>query len=99
MNVINMSPNPLLSELIIALRLIGKYEPEPHKAKAYDVAVNSLLRNADKFNELAMHSPGGKAFKELDGIGDSISLKIEEFLMTGKIHKLEELKAANEHNK
>lgn len=89
----NISPNPLLSELVLKLRMIGKLEPDLRKKKAYSIAVESLLENADKFNDMAMTNSVRQAFKALPGIGDSISMKIEEYLMTGNIRKLVELEA------
>jgi DNA polymerase/3'-5' exonuclease PolX len=87
----NISPNPLLSELVLKLRMIGKLEPDVRKKKAYSIAVESLLENAEKFSELVMTPSIKMAFKSLPGIGDSISAKIEEFIMTGNIKKLIEL--------
>ena len=99
MQTINVSPNPLLTDLVYQLRMIGKLEPDMHKRTAYAMAVESLLLNADSFGEMAMAMSIAKEFKKLPGIGDSISSKIEEFLMTGKIQKLIDLQAStNESN-
>jgi DNA polymerase/3'-5' exonuclease PolX len=83
--------SPLLAELVYQLRQLAALEPEPRKRQAYLKAGESLLENADKFNDMARQPSSKQAFKELPGIGDSISSKIEEFLMFGKITKLLEL--------
>jgi DNA polymerase/3'-5' exonuclease PolX len=86
--------SPLLAELVYQLRQLSVLETEPRKRQAYLKAGESLLEHAEDFNFMASQVASKEAFKSLPGIGDSISSKIEEFLVFGKIQKLVELQNA-----
>src|SRR6056300_933275 len=69
------------------------YETDEHKKKAYDdaaYAVYKLPYKVTNGDELA------RGPKKVPGIGKSIAAKINEFLETGKIKKLEHLAAVDE---
>ena len=76
-------------ELVEALDSLACFEEDFHKAAAYDNAAHAIqylpfkMTNGD---DLA------KGPKKVKGIGKSIAAKINEFLDTGKIKKLEKLK-------
>jgi DNA polymerase/3'-5' exonuclease PolX len=82
--------SPILSALVAELRQIGALET-PHKAAAYMKAADSLLDNASLFDEYVAMPASTKPWKKLNGVGDSICTKIEEFLMLGYIPKLRAL--------
>ena len=76
-------------ELAEALDSLAYFEEDFHKAAAYDdaaYAVQHLPFKVTNGDELA------KGPKKVKGIGKSIAAKINEFLDTGKIKKLEKLK-------
>ncbi|KAK0045407.1 DNA polymerase beta [Biomphalaria pfeifferi] len=81
------SPNADLSEFLIEL---GNYEKNVnralHKFNAYRKAAAALAKYPVRI------SSGAEA-KKLDGIGEKIAKKIDEFLQTGKLQKLEEIRA------
>jgi DNA polymerase/3'-5' exonuclease PolX len=85
-----MNVSPLCSELVYQLRQLAKFEKDPHKSNSYKKASDSILENAETFDEMVIKGD----FKILPGIGDSINKKISEFLMTGHINKLRELQNA-----
>jgi DNA polymerase/3'-5' exonuclease PolX len=84
--------SPLLAKLVGQLREIGSLESEPRKKMAYTKAIASLLEASDEFDSMVLQPSSQKVWKKLPGIGDSICLKIEEFLMFGMINKLRELR-------
>jgi DNA polymerase/3'-5' exonuclease PolX len=76
-------------ELAEALDSLAYFEKDFHKAAAYDdaaYAVQHLPFKVTNGDELA------KGPRKVKGIGKSIAAKINEFLDTGKIEKLEKLK-------
>jgi len=76
-------------ELAEALDSLARFEKDFHKAAAYDdaaYAVQHLPFKVTNGDELA------KGPRKVKGIGKSIAAKINEFLDTGKIKKLEKLK-------
>jgi DNA polymerase/3'-5' exonuclease PolX len=76
-------------ELAEALDSLARFEEDFHKAAAYDdaaYAVQHLPFKVTNGEELA------KGPRKVKGIGKSIAAKINEFLDTGKIKKLEKLK-------
>jgi DNA polymerase/3'-5' exonuclease PolX len=76
-------------ELAEALDSLAHFEEDFHKAAAYDdaaYAVQHLPFKVTNGDELA------KGPRKVKGIGKSIAAKINEFLDTGKIKKLEKLK-------
>ena len=73
-------------ELTEALDSLAYFEEDPHKAAAYDnaaYAVQHLPFKITSGDELV------KGPKKVKGIGKGIARKIDEFLETGKIEKLE----------
>ena len=76
-------------ELAEALDSLARFEEDFHRAAAYDdaaYAVQHLPFKVTNGDELA------KGPRKVKGIGKSIAAKINEFLDTGKIKKLEKLK-------
>ena len=76
-------------ELAEALDSLARFEEDFHKAAAYDdaaYAVQHLPFKVTNGDELA------KGPRKVKGIGKSIAAKINEFLETGKIKKLEKIK-------
>ncbi|MDD3919026.1 MAG: DNA polymerase/3'-5' exonuclease PolX [Candidatus Pacebacteria bacterium] len=63
----------------------------PFKPKAYQEAAVSL-DSLEKDVEDIYKKEGLKGLEEIQGVGESIALKIEEYLKTGKIKYFEELK-------
>lgn len=63
----------------------------PFKPRAYQSAALSL-DTLEKDAELIYKEEGLKGLEEIPGVGESIALKIEEYLKTGKIKYYEELK-------
>lgn len=53
-----------------------------HKYNAYRKAASALAKHATRIKS-------GEEARKLDGIGDKISKKIDEFLNTGKLKKLD----------
>jgi DNA polymerase/3'-5' exonuclease PolX len=73
-------------ELAEALDSLAYFEEDPHKAAAYDnaaYAVQHLPFKITSGDELV------KGAKKVKGIGKGIAKKIDEFIETGKIEKLE----------
>jgi len=80
-------------DLADVLDTLADYETDEHKKKAYDdaaYAVYKLPYKVTNGDELA------RGPKKVPGIGKSIAAKINEFLETGKIKKLEQLAAVDE---
>lgn len=61
-----------------------------HKYNAYRKAANVLAGYPTRIKS-------GKEAKELEGIGKKIADKIDEFLQTGKLRKLEDVKLKQLH--
>lgn len=61
-----------------------------HKYNAYRKAANVLAGHPTRIKS-------GKEAKELEGIGKKIADKIDEFLQTGKLRKLEDVKLKQLH--
>ncbi|XP_070545125.1 DNA polymerase beta-like [Ptychodera flava] len=57
-----------------------------HKYNAYRKAASVLSKHPTRITS-------GKEARKLDGIGDKIAKKIDEFIATGKLQKLEKIKA------
>ena len=79
-------------ELAEAFDSLSHFEEDPYKAAAYDDAAYTVQHLPFKItngDELA------KGPKKVLGIGKGIAQKIDEFLETGKIEKLEKLKRSN----
>jgi DNA polymerase (family X) len=74
------------SELAALLQLSGA---NVFKVRAYERAARTIDGLPDDLEKLVRE----KRLTEIDGIGEAIGLKIEEFLSTGKIEVLEKLRA------
>ena len=77
------------NELAAVLDSLCYYETDEHKKKAYDDAAYAIYKLPYKVtngDELA------RGPKKVPGIGKSIAAKINEFLETGKIKRLQDLK-------
>jgi len=79
-------PNLKLAD---ALDSLCYYETDEYKKDAYDEAAYAISRLTFKVTSGDQVSKGPK---KIPGIGKGIAKKIDEFLLTGKIKKLEELK-------
>ena len=73
--------NTSLAECFLKL---GNLEPNHHKAEAY-------LRAEEKLRELDYEVTRGEDVKNIMGFGPSICAKIDEFMDTGTMKRLEEL--------
>lgn len=77
-------------KLISMFKELSTLEPMKFKALAYARAANTIFNMTDKdFDETEI-------YMSLPGIGSSIDKKIKEFKETGKIQKLETLRAENQ---
>lgn len=84
-------------ELAKILFEIGEYlelENIPFKGRAYQAAAISI-DNLEKDIEGIYVEEGLKGVEKIEGIGKSIALKIEEFVKTGEVKYLEELRKSN----
>ena len=84
-------------ELAKILFEIGEYlelENIPFKGRAYQAAAISI-DNLEKDIEGIYIEEGLKGVEKIEGIGKSIALKIEEFVKTGEVKYLEELRKSN----
>ena len=79
-----------------ALNDLASYETNTHKMAAYVAAATAIFHLPFKVKSGEELATGPK---KLAGIGKSISRKIDEFLETGKISKLEEYKKSEEVSK
>jgi DNA polymerase (family 10) len=77
----------VLSELADAIELGGAKGPDKFKISQYRKAASTLRSYSNDVSKMDKASLMG-----IDGIGNSISDKIIEFISTGKLKKLEELK-------
>lgn len=68
--------------------LLAAQRANPYRVRAYRRAADSLLLLEEDVAQVASR----KQLEDIDGIGQDLSEKIEEFLRTGKIHTLEALK-------
>ncbi|ELU13471.1 hypothetical protein CAPTEDRAFT_183536 [Capitella teleta] len=57
-----------------------------HKYNAYRKAAGAIAKHPEKINS-------GKEAKKLEGVGDKIGKKIDEFIATGKLVKIEKIRA------
>ncbi|XP_038061153.1 DNA polymerase beta-like [Patiria miniata] len=83
----NENPN---KELVDVLSELANYEKnvtrQMHKYNAYRKAASTIAKHPDKISS-------GKEAKKLDGVGEKIAKKIDEILATGKLQKLEKIRA------
>jgi DNA polymerase/3'-5' exonuclease PolX len=80
------------NELADIFDSLSYYEDDEHKAKAYDHAAYNISKLPFKVTNGKELSKGPK---KVPGIGKSIAKIIDEFLETGKVKKLENLKSAS----
>jgi DNA polymerase (family 10) len=73
-----------LSELTV----LDEQSPQSFRARAYDKAVQSLESISTELSDMSLAQ-----LEEIPGIGKSTAQKIREYLDTGKIEKLEALRA------
>ena len=84
-------------ELAKILFEIGEYlelENIPFKGKAYQSAAISIDNLKIEIEDI-YKKEGLKGVEKIDGVGKSIALKIEEFVKTGQVAYLEELRKSN----
>ncbi len=84
-----ISYNDKLADIFDSL---SYYEDDEHKAKVYDDAAYNISKLPFKVTNGKELSKGPK---KVPGIGKSIAKIIDEFLETGKVKKLENLKSAS----
>ncbi len=68
--------------------LLAAQRANPYRVRAYRRGADALLALEEDVADVAKR----KALEEIDGIGNDLSQKIEEFLRTGKILTLEALR-------
>ena len=77
------------SELADILDELAYHEEDEYKSRAYDKAASMIDR-------LPFKVTSGRELMKVDGIGKSIAKIIDEFIMTGKVEKLEKGASTNE---
>src|SRR6056300_1020777 len=77
------------SDLTDAFDKLASYEEDPHKRDAYRKAADAIYKLPF---EVISGSELAEGPKKVPGIGKGIAKKIDEFLETGKIKRLEDLK-------
>ena len=83
--------NKEIAKIFYAIAEYLEMEGVAFKPYAYQKAAITLENLKDDVEEL-YHQGGLKAIKKIPGVGESIALKIEEYLKTGKIQYYEEFK-------
>ncbi|MFP3868493.1 MAG: DNA polymerase/3'-5' exonuclease PolX [Desulfobacteraceae bacterium] len=83
--------NKEIAKIFYAIAEYLEMEGVAFKPYAYQKAALTLENLKDDVEEL-YHQGGLKAIKKIPGVGESIALKIEEYLKTGKIQYYEEFK-------
>ncbi|HEY5627356.1 MAG TPA: histidinol-phosphatase [Nitrospira sp.] len=68
--------------------LLAAQRANPYRVRAYRRGADSLLALEEDVAEVSAR----KGLEDIDGIGKDLAGKIEEFLRTGTIHALDELK-------
>jgi DNA polymerase (family X) len=68
--------------------LLASQRANPYRVRAYRRGADSLLALEEDVAEIAKR----KALEDIQGVGNELSEKIEEFLRTGKIQTLEALR-------
>lgn len=68
--------------------LLATQRANPYRVRAYRRAADSLWELNEDVAELSKQN----ALEDIDGVGKDLSEKIEEFLRTGKIQTLEDLR-------
>src|SRR6056300_1096578 len=83
------------SDLTDAFDKLASYEEDPHKRDAYRKAADAIYKLPF---EVISGSELAEGPKKVPGIGKGIAKKIDEFLETGKIKRLEELRKGTSTN-
>jgi len=84
--------NKEIAEILLEIkRYLLLLRGTPYRPKAYERAAK-ILENLSEDIAILYERKGLKGLQEIKGIGKSIALKIEEYLKTGKIKYLQELK-------
>lgn len=81
------------SDLTDAFDKLASYEEDPHKRDAYRAAADAIYKLPFEVKSGSELAQGPKKVK---GIGKGIAKKIDEFLETGNIKKLEKIKYPNQ---
>lgn len=81
------------SDLTDAFDKLASYEEDPHKRDAYRAAADAIYKLPFEVKSGSELAQGPKKVK---GIGKGIAKKIDEFLETGKIGKLEKIEYPNQ---
>jgi len=84
--------NKELSRILFSIAKYLEMEEESFRSVAYRKASRSIS-SLDRSVEDIYSEGGPEALKEIPGVGESIALKIEEYIKTGKIKYYEELKS------
>lgn len=83
------NPNKEFCDFLMELANYEKnVNRQMHKFNAYRKAAGVLAKHPQKITS-------GKEAKELEGIGEKIAKKIDEFIQTGKLEKLEKIRASD----
>jgi DNA polymerase/3'-5' exonuclease PolX len=80
------------SDLTDVFDKLASYEEDPHKRDAYRKAADAIYNLPFKVKSGSELTEGSK---KVSGIGKSIAKKIDEFLETGKVAKLEKIEYPN----
>ncbi len=83
--------NQKITKILYEIEEMLEINSIPFKPKAYRKAAKAI-ENLDKDISSIYKEGGIKALKKIDGVGESIAKKIEEYLKKGKIKHYEELK-------
>jgi DNA polymerase (family 10) len=83
--------NPQLAEIFYSIADILEMQAVQFKPQAYRKAARAIESLSEDVSEI-YRKGGVKALKEIPGVGENISKKIEEFIKTGKIKHYDELK-------
>ena len=70
------------------LTVLDEGDPQSFRARAYDSAAQAISAQGTDLGELS-----GKELALIQGIGKSTAAKVRELLDTGKVERLEELRA------
>lgn len=89
-HLLKLQDNPNLNVIKILSDIKNEYSQieDDFRVKAYNSAINSLMMTKEFIND-------AEKAKKLPGIGNKISLKIEEFFRTGTLKILDELRHSN----
>ncbi len=85
-----MTRNAEVARKLEELADFHEAEGDEYKPRTYRRAAGNVRDHPDPIEDLA--AEGEEAVQEIEGVGDAISSKIVEYLETGSIEKLEDLK-------